>query len=209
VPHVEGTVPYPWPYDESLDPGAMALVVAGAQVGWMARCPDAGIVTGVIESIRPLFGTVVLVRHNGVGGADARAAMAATPTPSPSPFPPTLGSTGWALALDPHLGDIVVDAAGIDGFFASSLDAVLRSRGVRHLVLAGFGAEAAVDSTLRSANDRGYECLVLSDAVAPFGADTGRRALHSVTMSGGIFGAVGTATALRHALVPLVPEVSV
>ena len=54
--------------------------------------------------------------------------------------------------------------------------------------------------TVRSANDRGYECLTLSDATAPLDGATGARELHSVTMSGGIFGAVGTSDGLLAAL---------
>jgi nicotinamidase-related amidase len=72
--------------------------------------------------------------------------------------------------------------------------------------MAGYGAEATVDSTLRSANDRGYECLVLTDAVAPFHDALGARALASVTMSGGIFGAIGTSADLLGALAtPVTP----
>jgi nicotinamidase-related amidase len=89
-------------------------------------------------------------------------------------------------------GDVTVEAAGVDGFYASALDDELRRLGADHLVLVGWGAEAAVDSTLRSANDRGYECLVLTDAVAPFDVAIGEHALSSVTMSGGIFGALAT-----------------
>jgi Isochorismatase family len=63
-------------------------------------------------------------------------------------------------------------------------------------LMAGFGAEVTVDCTLRTANDQGYECLVLVDAYAPFDRSTGDHALSSVTMSGGIFGALGTTTAL-------------
>jgi nicotinamidase-related amidase len=53
---------------------------------------------------------------------------------------------------------------------------------------------------VRSANDRGYECLTLTDATAPLDAGTGARELRSITMSGGIFGAIGTATSLLDAL---------
>jgi nicotinamidase-related amidase len=90
----------------------------------------------------------------------------------------------------------VVDAGGVDGFYDGSLDRVLRIRGIDTLVLCGYGAEAAVSSTLRSANDRGYECLTLTDATAPFDAGLGAHDLHSITMSGGIFGAMAGSEAL-------------
>jgi nicotinamidase-related amidase len=91
-------------------------------------------------------------------------------------------------------------AHGLNGFFGSPLDATLRRLGIDRLVLTGFGAEATLDTTLRGANDRGYECLVLTDAYAPFDHDTAKHALSSVTMSGGIFGAIGTSADLLSAL---------
>jgi nicotinamidase-related amidase len=105
------------------------------------------------------------------------------------PFVISLGAAG-----------LVVDASGIDGFFGSSLDVTLRSRGVTHLVLAGFGLEGPVHSTLRSANDRGYECLLLADASAAMSEETKPAAISTVEMSGGIFGAVGELSALRELL---------
>jgi nicotinamidase-related amidase len=68
------------------------------------------------------------------------------------------------------------------------------------LAIAGLGLETAVYSTMTTANDRGYECLALADASAAHDPEVGERALRSITMSGGIFGAVGTAAALRAAL---------
>jgi nicotinamidase-related amidase len=99
---------------------------------------------------------------------------------------------GDELAVRPAPADAVVDATGVDGFFGSNLDALLRRWGCTHLAMAGFGLEGPVHSTLRSANDRGYECLLLADACAAMGEQTRRGALSTVTMSGGIFGAVGT-----------------
>jgi nicotinamidase-related amidase len=96
-----------------------------------------------------------------------------------------------------------VDAAGIDGFHGSGLDATLRAAGATHLLLAGHGLEAPVHSTLRSANDRGYECLLVLDASSPLRPDLVPAARSMVEMSGGIFGAVGTTRDVLAALVPL------
>jgi nicotinamidase-related amidase len=141
----------------------------------------------VAAEVRAAGGAVVIVRHGAAGRRR-------------SSLPPVVGSDDHRLTFAPHPTDLVVDAAGVDGFHGGPLDDVLRARGVDQLVLGGFGHEAAVDSTLRSANDRGYECLVLTDGVAPFAEDTGAHALSSVTMSGGIFGALGTSADLVHAL---------
>jgi len=104
------------------------------------------------------------------------------------------GSSGWAPSTT-IVADVVVDC-GLDGFHGGPLDDELRRRGIDHLVFCGFGAEATVDTTVRSANDRGYECLTITDAVAPFDTLVGARALASVTMSGGIFGAIAPSEAL-------------
>lgn len=183
--------PYPWPYDGEVDPGRLALVIVGAQRAWADRSVGSGAVADrvaeVAEAVRRCGALVVHLRHS-------RAA------PSPSGLPPARHDPGWALVTDPAPGDLVVDAAGTDGFFGSGLDGELRARGVDTLVLAGFGAETAVDSTLRGANDRGYECLVLADAVAPGDPATAARSFSTITMSGGIFGAVAPAAALLAAL---------
>jgi nicotinamidase-related amidase len=85
-----------------------------------------------------------------------------------------------------------IRADGIDGCFGGTLDAVLRRAGRTHLLVAGFGLEGPVHSTLRSANDRGYECLLVADASVALDPELEDAALLTVTMSGGIFGAVGT-----------------
>jgi biuret amidohydrolase len=190
--HVRGSDPYPWPYDGRLDPRRLALVVAGAQPAWVDRSVRVAGVTEVIDrvarAVRSAGGQVVFLRHLAPAGA------------RPRPVPPPAGCRAGGLALHAEPDDTVVDAAGISGFYGSPLDAELRRRDVDQIVFAGFGAEAAVDSTLRAANDRGYECLTLVDGVAPFDDDTGRHALSSVTMSGGIFGALGTSDDLIDAL---------
>jgi nicotinamidase-related amidase len=106
-------------------------------------------------------------------------------------------NTGPAvLAVAPESGDVVVAAGGIDGFWASPLDDVLRSAGRDLLVLSGAGYETTVHSTLRSANDRGYECLTLTDGSAPGQPELAGAATSSICMSGGIFGAVAPSAAL-------------
>lgn len=192
---VADTDPYPWPWNGELAPDRLCLVVAGAQRLHAAASPGAHGVAAVIDAVasavRRAGGTVCHVRHtapewDGVGRR--------------RPLLPELGEEGWAPVLRPAPDDLVVTASGHDGFCGSALDPELRARGVELIVAVGMAAEVAVSCTVRSANDRGYECLTLSDAVAPLDPDTGVRELHSITMSGGIFGAVGTSAALVSAL---------
>jgi nicotinamidase-related amidase len=113
---------------------------------------------------------------------------------------PEPGSAEWSLTGRPEPDDLIVDAPGWDGCFGSDLERTLRAEGFEHLVLAGYASEVTVDSTVRALNDRGFECLVLSDGCAPLDAELGARALRSLTMSGGIFGAHGRTADLLAAL---------
>ena len=188
---IPATNPYPWPYDGDLDPGRLALVVCGAQRAIGAAVPDAGSALATIDRVarhvRGLGSAVVWVRHGGQ----------ATARPT---FLPTVRTPSWELCVTPAPGDLVVDAAGWDACFSSTLDHDLRRLGRTHLLLAGLASEITVDSTVRTLNDQGYECLVLTDACAPVDPDLGAHAHASLTMSGGIFGALGTSDALLSAL---------
>ena len=87
------------------------------------------------------------------------------------------GSSPASLAVDPvGAGDVVVDCAGMAGFSGSRLDGELRRRGIDRLAVGGLGLETAVYSTLGAANDRGYECLALTDASRLHDAGVGPRA---------------------------------
>lgn len=192
-----GSEPYPWPFHGALQPCRSALVIAGAQPAWADRCPEADVnrvsrlITILASTLRPLGALVVGICHTRAPGA-----VVAPGGPRPS-LPPVAGdASGLARPDIAALAEVMVSARGINGFYGSGLDALLRGRGITDLVLCGFGAEACVDSTLRAANDRGYECLTLRDAVAAFDVGTGAGALSSITMSGGIFGAIADSTDL-------------
>lgn len=195
---VEHTDPYPWPWTGALDVSRTAVVVAGAQPAWIERSLDtervAAVIATVAGAVRAAGGCALAIRHSSP--PSERAAVSPGPALPPAPGTPPAEVVAPIAACT----DEIVDAAGINGFHGGRLDDELRRRGIVNLVLCGFGAEAAVDSSLRAANDRGYECLTLSDAVAPFDRHTGRHALCSITMSGGIFGAIGTSDCLLSAL---------
>lgn len=192
--HVTGSVPYRWPYDGALDPTRTALVLCGVQRRFTAAAPDSHAVTaqlvGLAVTLRELGGVVVWVRHGARPGRTAA-----------STFLPVRGDDGWQPSVEPAAGDVLVDAAGWDGCYGSDLDHSLRATGVRTVVLGGIASELTVDSTVRTLNDRGHECLVLTDGCAPLVPSLGARAHHSLTMSGGIFGALGTTDHVADALV--------
>lgn len=172
--HVHGTDPYPWPYDGRLDGAHLALVLAGWDEEWIERAVGAPVVRAhcgeIAAATLACGGLVIGVAHRG------------------------------AVGLADLRGICVVTAGGIDAFHGGPLDDVLRQEGRTHLLVAGMGLEGPVHSTLRSANDRGYECLLVTDATAPLTTTLADAAAKTVTMSGGIFGAVGTTTEALSAL---------
>lgn len=185
--HVAGTEPYTWPYDGRLEPGNLALVLAGWDDAWQRRsiAPAAAAerAEALALEVARIGGLVVTIAHG-----------AAAPSPRPVVLP-----------LDAAEAT-VVEAAGIDGFHGSALDALLRANRRTHLLVAGNGIEGPVHSTLRSANDRGFECLLVADACSSLTDDLADASAKTVTMSGGIFGAVGTCGAVLDALhLPLEP----
>jgi biuret amidohydrolase len=102
--------------------------------------------------------------------------------------------------LAPRSGEPVVDKPGKGAFFATDLDAILKNRGIARLVVGGVTTEVCVSTTVREANDRGYECLVLEDCVASYFPDFHRSALAMIAAQGGIFGWVSDATRFLAAL---------
>src|SRR5262245_37751345 len=84
------------------------------------------------------------------------------------------------LELRPRQGEPVIDKTGGSAFFASDLDAILREKKIRNLVVAGVTTDGAVQATMRDANDRGYECLLLEDCCSAFDEEAHRIALVSL-----------------------------
>ena len=95
--------------------------------------------------------------------------------------------------LYPVPGEVVLDKPGKGAFFATDLDAILRSRGVRQLVVTGVTTEVCVNTTVREANDRGYDCLVVGDCCGSYFPVFHEAGLAMIKAQGGIFGWVATA----------------
>lgn len=166
------TTPYPWPWHGRLDPSRLALLAVA--------CPDRAARGGMAGGTPGLEETV-----RGAGGLVVRVGVR-----------PPLRPAGPPVALPIKAPDCDVAAAGWDGFHGSGLDDLLRAAGRDLLALTGCCLELGVHSTMRSANDRGYECLLVADACAAADPTLAGAALSMIEMSGGIFGAVGSSAAL-------------
>jgi nicotinamidase-related amidase len=102
--------------------------------------------------------------------------------------------------LAPIDGEIVIDKPGKGAFYATELQTVLETAGVSRLIVTGVTTEVCVHTTVREANDRGYEALVLSDCVGSYFPEFQRIGLEMIAAQGGIFGWVADSTALLAAL---------
>lgn len=183
--------PYPWPFVGDVAGERIAVLLAGVQPWSIALCADPETslarALAVAERARQAGAKIVWTEHALQEGAlpGRRASLL-----------PARRSPVAHLAVTPTDSDIVVEAGGFDGFHDSRLDTILHAHRRSMLVLAGVGLETVIHSTMRSANDRGYECLTLSDASAAWDVELAPAAISSICMSGGIFGAVARSEAL-------------
>ena len=152
--------PYVWPYDGAIDPAHTALLLFTGDT--QDAPPDAAwqTVQSLAASARSAGVKLVLLPRNG------------------------------SVGKPPFEADYVVERPSIGAFWGSDVDLVLRNAGLTHLLIAGFPFELGADCTMREANDLGYECLLIEDCCSGLADDTFSGAVSSVTMSGGIFGAV-------------------
>ncbi len=102
--------------------------------------------------------------------------------------------------LTPQPGEPVIDKPGKGAFFATDLHAILEHRGIKQLVVTGVTTEVCVNTTVREANDRGYDCLVLEDCVGSYFPEFHAMGLKMIKAQGGIFGWVGKSETLIGAL---------
>ncbi len=93
--------------------------------------------------------------------------------------------------LKPAPGEPIVDKPGKGAFYATDLDAMLHNRGIKQLVVCGVTTDVCVNTSVREANDRGYDCLVLQDCVGSYFPEFQTASLNMIKAQGGIFGWVG------------------
>jgi biuret amidohydrolase len=217
--------PYAWPYNGDLKPANTALVVIDMQTdfcgvgGYVDKMGyDISLTRAPIAPLKKLMAAMRKAGYHVIHTREghrpdlsdlpankrwrSRQLGAGIGDDGPCGKILVRGEPGWEIIpeLAPLPGETIIDKPGKGSFCATDLDLILRNAGIKSLIVTGVTTEVCVHTTVREANDRGYECLVLEDCCGSYFPEFHEVALRMIAAQGGIFGWVGTSSDLLEQL---------